>query len=128
MKRESQLKEEVDELKTSECKSSDEIQELKKIKSSNEQETQRLGKEVQKQVALLEQEKQKSGSSTHLISNLEQRLADIIETMNSLKRENDLYEAFLQSKNIEINLLNERYENMEKENQGLKRKLEEYQQ
>jgi hypothetical protein len=44
----------------------------RKTKSSNEQEIQRLGNELQRQVSLLEQEKQKSGSSMHLIDNLEQ--------------------------------------------------------
>jgi hypothetical protein len=59
MKRESILKEENDELKTRESKSCEEIQELKKVRSSNEKETQRLGDELQQQLVLLDQEKQK---------------------------------------------------------------------
>jgi hypothetical protein len=103
-----------------ESKSREEIEELKKTKSSNEQETQRLEKELQQQMSLLEQERQKSGSSTQLISNLEQRLTDKMEIIN-------VYQTLVQSKNIENNLLNQKYENIENENLELKRKLEEYQ-
>jgi chromosome segregation ATPase len=134
MKRKSQLKEEVDELKTRESKSSEEIQELKEIKLSNEKEIQRLRNELQQQTTFLEQEKQKNasekGSSTQLISSLGHRVADKMETIDSLKRENDVYRTLVQSKNNEIDLLkkdNQRYENIEKENLELKRKLEEHQ-
>jgi hypothetical protein len=93
------------------------------LKASNEQEIQRLRNELQQQVLLLEQEKLKSGLSTQLISNLEQRLTDKTETIN-------VYQTLVQAKNNEINLLkkdNQTRENTEKENLELKPKLEECQ-
>lgn len=134
MKRESELKEEIDELKKTKSSNEKEIQILKtresksseeneKVKSSSEKEIQRLRNELQQQTTFLEQERQKSamekGSSAQLISNLGHRVANKIETIDSLKREIDVYQAFLQSKNNEIKDL--------KGNLELKRQLEEYQ-
>jgi hypothetical protein len=72
-------------------------------------------------VSLFEQEKQNYGFSTQFISSLEHRLADKTETINALKRENDVYQTLVQSKNNEIKAMK-----IEKENLEQKRKLEEY--
>jgi hypothetical protein len=56
-----------------------------------------------------------------LVSSLEQRLADKMEIINLLKRDNDVYQTLVQSKNNEIKAMK-----IEKENLELKRKLEEY--
>jgi hypothetical protein len=108
------LKEETQQLKTSDSKSNKENQELMKAKSSNEKEIQKLGNELQQQAVLLEQEKQKGGSSTQLISSLEHRLTDKTEITDSLKRENGVYQTLVQTKNNEINLLNQIHKNIEK--------------
>jgi chromosome segregation ATPase len=112
--RESRLKEEYNELKERESKSSEENQELKELKASNQQEIQRLWNELHQQATLFEQEKLKSGFSTQLISNLEQRLMDKTETIN-------VYQTLVQAKNNEIKAMK-----IENENQELKRKLDEY--
>jgi hypothetical protein len=84
------------------------------VKSSNEKEIQRLENESQQQEDLFEQEKEKGGLSTQLISNLELPLADKMEIVN-------VYQTLVESKNNEIKDMK-----IEKEVLELKRRLDEH--
>ncbi|KAI8880615.1 HCP-like protein [Backusella circina FSU 941] len=128
---------------------------LQHIESLNEKKLANLRREIQKlqtesqqqqkQIVLLEQDKQNhingKESSTQARNILEQQLDIKEETIKSLKRENMIFqqtsnkltevlESLVQSKNNEIDLLkrdNLRLSGIEQENRELKRRLEERQ-
>jgi chromosome segregation ATPase len=112
MKRESELKEENEELKKTKTSNKQEVQELKKTETSN--------RNCRKKWPYMNKKSKKSGSLAHLINHLEQRLTDKMETMNSLKRKNDVYQTLVQTKNNEINLLNQIHKKYREEESGVK--------
>ncbi|KAI8880624.1 hypothetical protein K501DRAFT_275401 [Backusella circina FSU 941] len=108
-------------------------EEDKKMKNLR-RDNQRLQNESKQNTDLFEEEIQKEnvdkGSLPEAIHYLQQQLKDKEEIINSLKRENEVYQLFVQSKNNEIDLLkkdNQRLGNLEQENKveigELKRKL-----